>query len=159
MLMILFFVRYKKDIGTDPCIKFTEDASTDSMFQDATKIHQLEQQVSELELLLLDKLGKDATFSEYEKEIKKLEKMCGVANMRYKKTKQELEELKMVLIMSKEEGDNIRMELKEINDQGRVDERISVLKSKLGIDLVMFFLGCILLVLFRFCIVRECKLT
>ena len=91
--------------------------------------------------------------------MKKLEKMCGVANLRYKKTKQELEELKMVLMMSKEEGDNIRMELKEINDQGRVDERISVLESKLGIDSVMFFLGCIPFVLFRFCIVRECKLT
>ena len=75
----------KKDIGLDPCI-ITKD-STDELFQDTTKIQQLEQQVSELELLLLDRIRKYAALSEYEKEMKKQEKMYGVANMRYQKTK------------------------------------------------------------------------
>ena len=93
-----------------------------------------------LEILLLDMLGKDATLSKYEKEIYKLEKMCGVANMRYQKTNQEFKELKMVLMMSKEEGDNLRMELKQMSDNQNVDERIEVLESKLGIHSVMLTL-------------------
>jgi hypothetical protein len=128
----------KKDIGTNPCINLTKDMSTDPMSKDTTKIHQLQQQVSELELLLLDKIGKDAALFEYEKEMKNLETMCGVGNMRYKKTKHELEELKMVLMMSTEEGNNLRMEIKQMIDNPNVDEIIEVLESNLGINSVMF---------------------
>ena len=102
-----------------------------------TKIHELEQQVAAFELIMLEMLGKDAALSEFEKQLPKLEKMCGVANTRYQKIKQELEEIKMVLRMSKEERDNLRMELKQMSDNRNVDGRIKDLESNLGIYSVM----------------------
>ena len=122
-----------KDAATDSYKVPRVNASTDPIFQDTVTINTLEHKVGELEQMVLKMLGQDATISDLQKQIRKLEKMCGVANLRYKKSKQDSEELKMALRILKEEADNLREDLNRMNDDERVDERINSLHSKLGI--------------------------
>ena len=120
------------DAGTDPCQVNTIDSSTDPVFQDMVTIQSLKKKVVELEQLVQDMLEKNVTISDMKKQIKNWERKCGVANLRHKKARQEIESLTLALMLVKEEADNLRQALYEMNNNDRVDERITDLQSKLG---------------------------
>merc|ERR1712050_483262 len=124
-------IKITKDAATDPEGVTSVDTSTDPVFQDMITILSQEQKVAEMEKIVLEQVGKDAIISDMEKKILKWERKCGAANSRYRKVSQEVEALRLALMIAKGETDNLRKDLNVLNDHGRVDERVGDLQSKL----------------------------
>ena len=125
-------IRNTKDAGTDPDKMGTKDTRTDPVFQDMITVKNLKKKVVELDQLVQDMLTKDVTISDMERQVIEWEKRCGVANLRHKKARQEMEALTLALMLAKEEADNIRKALYEMKNNARVEERITGLQSELG---------------------------
>ena len=125
-------IRNTKDAGTDPDKMGTKDTRTDPVFQDMITVENLKKKVVELEQLVQDMLTKNVTISDMERQVIEWEKRWGVANLRHKKARQEIEALTLALMLAKEEADNIRKALYEMKNNARVEERITGLQSELG---------------------------